>query len=124
MYTPTSTESRPGPRPTPRWSITVAATIAWLFAVIVAYYVVHKPFDLPQVIAMAQVALDLALWAGLLYDRAALDAVPARAGSRQGDAFSCELRRAHSVHLVTSSRDELYISVYVYILDALSSSLL
>ena len=66
MNTPTSTESVPRPRPTLRWSITVAALIAWLFAVIVAYYVVHKPFDLPQVIAMAQVALDLALWAGLL----------------------------------------------------------
>jgi len=66
MNTSTSTESSPGPGPTLRWSITVAALIGWLFAVIVAYYVVHKPFDLPQVIAMAQVALDLALWAGLL----------------------------------------------------------
>ena len=66
MNTPTSTESGPGPRPTLRWSIMVAALIAWMFAVIVAYYVVHKPFDLLQVIAMAQVALDLALWAGLV----------------------------------------------------------
>ena len=48
------------------WAMTVTALIAWLFAVIVVYYVVHKPFDLPQVIAMAQVALDFALWAGLL----------------------------------------------------------
>ena len=66
MNTPTSIQSGSGPRATLRWSITVAALIVWLFAVIVAYYVVHKPFDLPQIIAMAQVALDLALWAGLL----------------------------------------------------------
>lgn len=40
--------------------------IAWLFLVIAAYYVVHKPFGLPQLAAFGQMALDLGLWLATL----------------------------------------------------------
>ena len=46
--------------------LAIGGLIAWLFGVLAAYYVVHKPFDLTQLRALGQVALDVALWLGVL----------------------------------------------------------
>jgi 4-amino-4-deoxy-L-arabinose transferase-like glycosyltransferase len=47
-------------------ALAVGGLIVWLFGVLAAYYVVHKPFDLIQLRALGQVALDVALWLGVL----------------------------------------------------------
>jgi 4-amino-4-deoxy-L-arabinose transferase-like glycosyltransferase len=51
---------------TPRRGLVAAGLLAWLFLVIGAYYVVHKPFGLPQLSAAGQALLDVALWIGVL----------------------------------------------------------
>ena len=68
-----SAPSQPdGAMPSPLPSLTLqrglaaAALMAWLFLVIAAYYVVHKPFGLPQLTAFGQVVLDLELWLATL----------------------------------------------------------
>lgn len=63
----------PDSRPTPtsghlpllrsfRYKLAVGGLIVWSFAVLAAYYAVHKPFDLVQLRALGQVALDMTLW--------------------------------------------------------------
>ncbi|MCS7260921.1 MAG: glycosyltransferase family 39 protein, partial [Anaerolineae bacterium] len=48
------------------YALVLSGTIIWLFGVLAAYYVVHKPFDLVQLRALGQVVLDVALWCGVL----------------------------------------------------------
>jgi uncharacterized membrane protein len=61
-------EVMPSPLPslTLQRGLAAATLIAWLFLVIAAYYVVHKPFGLPQIKAFGHVALDLGLWLATL----------------------------------------------------------
>lgn len=49
-----------------RHRLIIGGLILWLFGTLTAYYVVHKPFDLIQLRALGQVALDVALWLGVL----------------------------------------------------------
>jgi len=44
------------------YKLAVGGLIAWSFAVLAAYYTVHKPFDLVQLRALGQVVLDVTLW--------------------------------------------------------------
>lgn len=51
---------------TVRRGLAAAALIAWLFLVVAAYYVVHKPFGWPQIVALGRLALDVGLWLAAL----------------------------------------------------------
>lgn len=64
--TQTSTGDKAPPLRSARHRLTIGGLILWLFGVLAAYYVVHKPFDLIQLRALGQVALDVALWLGVL----------------------------------------------------------
>jgi len=49
-----------------RSMLPAAGLIAWLFIVLAAYHIVHKPFDLPQLRAIGLVVLDVVLWLWVL----------------------------------------------------------
>jgi hypothetical protein len=58
-------------RKTP-WLLVAGVTIAWVFAVIALYYVVHKPFDLGNVTALLRGFLNILAWLLLLAAAAGL----------------------------------------------------
>ncbi|MGQ9502297.1 MAG: ArnT family glycosyltransferase [Anaerolineae bacterium] len=64
MQTPTSGQLSPSRSAC--YKLAIGGLIAWLFVVLAAYYVVHKPFDLVQLRALGQVVLDMVLWLSVL----------------------------------------------------------
>ncbi len=57
-----------------RWLLVVSATVLWVLAVYVGYYVVHKPLTAANLLALANVAADLLTWLSMMAVATALGA--------------------------------------------------